>query len=778
MVTPRQLFLVSISALLIGGMPLSAPAQEIQTSKIGVLAFRGAEKAHQRWGAIADYLSRQIPGHRFQVEAYDLEGMDKAVSGGEIDFVLTNPGNYVRLETLFGATRITTLSNLYRGKSYTIYGAVIFTRADRKDIRTLKDLRGHSFMAVSQHAFGGFQMAWYELHLLGIDPFRDLSELRFSGFPQDRIVNAVINREVDVGTVRAETLERMIDENKIRRDDIHIINPRFANEYPFRHSTRLYPEWAFAKLKHADESLAQRVAVALLTQQSDSIASKTSKINGWTIPLDYSRVHETFRQLKIAPYDSPGEISLAGVWREYGHWILLTLFILTLLSITTVYVGRINHRLSLSRSALEKEVEERKLAEEKLARHSDILEETVNQRTLELQAVNLELEQDIQARKEAEEMLRSSELALRQLYEITSATDLSFNRKISALLSLGIEYLHIPNASFMRKEQNEFHIVQNIPAEGSDDVKPETEAVPFCYGLPILAHDRTYGALCFIGHQPLSSKFTLVDQDIMQLMAQWIGGEIERMDAEEKALQHQNEIAHVSRLGTMGEMASGLAHELNQPLTAIANYTRGCVRRLQGQQPDIPSIISAIEHSASEAERAAKIIKRLRDFVSKGNIRKEPVDINDIIHMVMDISAADIARHKVDLRLDLAKGLPSIKADHIQIEQVILNLLRNSIESIQNLPGHRLLELSSGVRGNNIIVSVKDNGPGITTESLDHLFHPFYTTKKQGMGLGLSISRSIIEAHGGQLDYIVENNTAGCRFQFMLPASADDKIAV
>lgn len=755
----------------------SASDEYIQTNRIGVLAFRGAEKAHKRWDAIAEYLSRQIEGHQFQIQTYDLEGMDQAVANQEIDFVLTNPGNYVRLETLFRATRITTLSNIYHGKSYTIYGAVIISRTDRDDIKNLQDLRGHSFMAVSERAFGGFQMAWYELSLKGIDPFRDFSGIKFSGFPQDQIVMAVVNGEVDAGTVRAETLERMIDEKKINRDDIHILNLRYTNEYPFRHSTRLYPEWAFAKLKHADESVAQQVAISLLTQQSDSITSKTSNINGWTIPLDYSRVHDTFRHLKIGPYTRRGEIDLTGVWKKYDRWIILALFILILLTVTIIYISRINRRLSLSRLALEKEIEERKQAEEELARHGDMLEETVSQRTLELQSVNLELEKDIQARKQVEETLRSSELTLRKLYEITSATHLDFDQKIKALLVFGTDFLHIPHALFLKREQEEFIIMQDVHANTSSESEYTTEDEPFCYGSVITVHDVNYGALCFIGTKSLSPPFTLADQDILQLMALWTGGEIERKEAEEKALQHQNELAHVSRLGTMGEMASGLAHELNQPLTAIANYTRGCIRRLQGKHPDMPSIITAINHSANEAERAAKIIKRLRDFVSKGDISKEPVNINDIIQMAVDISAADIKHYDIELKLDMAPQPPLLLADHIQLEQVVLNLLRNSIESIQNIPNSRVIRLSSEVREDKIIVSVSDNGQGVDADSSDSLFHPFFTTKTEGMGMGLSISRSIIEAHGGQLNYISEGSAGFCQFQFMMPTNSGDTIS-
>ena len=315
---------------------------EAKTIRIGVLAFRGAGKAHQRWDHIADYLSSKIENHHFKIDTFDLKGLDKAVKDQRIDFVLTNPGNYVRLESLFGATRITTLSNKHKDKDYTIYGAVILTRADNKKIRQLKDLTGHSFMAVSKNAFGGFQMAWYELHQQGIDPFRDFSRIEFNGFPQDKIVMAVLNGEIDAGTVRAETFARMIDERRISADDFYILNRKQDDNYPFAHSTRLYPEWAFARLNHTDESLAQQVAIALLTFRGSYIDTNNPGNTHWTIPLDYSRVHETFRVLKIGPYANTGKITLTGIWQQYNIWIISGLVILLMIMLLTFLLIRIN----------------------------------------------------------------------------------------------------------------------------------------------------------------------------------------------------------------------------------------------------------------------------------------------------------------------------------------------------------------------------------------------------------------------------------------------------
>lgn len=160
--------------------------------RIGTLAYRGDAESLARWSPTAQYLGQAIPGMEFQIVPLDLDEMDRAVGERSVDFVLSNPGNYVELEARYGATGIVTLEDAVHGTVLTRFGAVIFGRADREDVRTLEDLRGMRFMAVRPDAFGGFQMAWREFHAHGLDPFADLEALEFSGFPQDRIVLAVL----------------------------------------------------------------------------------------------------------------------------------------------------------------------------------------------------------------------------------------------------------------------------------------------------------------------------------------------------------------------------------------------------------------------------------------------------------------------------------------------------------------------------------------------------------------------------------------------------------
>jgi len=320
------------------------------------------------WGPTIEYLNEAIRDTEFRLAPLDLDEMSSAVRQGKVDFVLTNPGNYVELERWFGITRIATLKNLRHGKPSTAFGAVIFTNADRADIRELSDLRNKSFGAVSEAAFGGFQMAWREFKSAGLDPYRHFSELRFYDFPQDNIVLAVRNGNIDAGTVRTDVLERMASDGRIRLEDFRILNAQQSEDFPFAHSTRLYPEWAFAKARRTPDRLGKAVAVALMKMPENSPAALAGNYSGWTVPLNYQPVHELFRDLEIGPYRKPERLSALQIARQYWHWLALIVATILLMVLHNVSVNRQvklrTRELWQTNLALEKEVTERKRAEE------------------------------------------------------------------------------------------------------------------------------------------------------------------------------------------------------------------------------------------------------------------------------------------------------------------------------------------------------------------------------------------------------------------------------
>jgi two-component system sensor histidine kinase TtrS len=340
--------------------PQVVTAAEHQVT-VGVLAHRGVDTAIEMWLPTVDYLSEKIVEHEFSLLPCDLQELHAALDRGELDFILTNPGNYVELEADYNITRIATLKNIRHGKPSKTFGAVIFTHTDHNDIRSIFDLRNKTFAAVDEGAFGGFQMAWRELRDMGIDPFNDFSELRFTGFPQDNIVFDVRDGRVDAGTVRTDILEGLAVQGLIELTNFRILNQQVDGEFPFLRSTRLYPEWAFAKGQFTPDALASKVTIALLQMPADHAAARTGDYAGWTVPLNYQPVHDLFMRLEIGPYARAGQFSLLDVIREYWYWFaLISLFILFSVSLNVIVKRQVTKRTA----ELIREVAERKSAEE------------------------------------------------------------------------------------------------------------------------------------------------------------------------------------------------------------------------------------------------------------------------------------------------------------------------------------------------------------------------------------------------------------------------------
>ena len=244
----------------------------------------------------------------------------------------------------------------------------------------------------------------------------------------------------------------------------------------------------------------------------------------------------------------------------------------------------------------------------------------------------------------------------------------------------------------------------------------------------------------------------------------------ERKRAEEHARQLQADLAHMSRLSSMGEMATGLAHELNQPLTAITNYAQGCVRRLKSNAIGPEELANILGRIATQAQRSSSIIRGLGNLVRKSSAMRFEVDINHCIMEVADLANAEAAHHHAKARFELEPNLPLVMADQTQLQQVILNLVQNGCEAIEDAPkAKRAVTVRTKRRGDRELeILVSDNGRGISEPLGERLFEAFFTTKAQGIGMGLAISRSIVESHGGRL-WATPNRGKGTTFHFTLP---------
>lgn len=688
------LLLTSCAPLLLASEPVT----------IGVLSHRGDVTTLAHWSKTADYLTEELPDYRFTIVPLDFAEVDPAVGSGSVDFILVNPAIYVNLEVRHRVSRIATMKNRWKGEAYNLFGGVIFARAERYDLNRLEDLRGATLMAVDETSLGGFMMAMRELKGAGLKPFRDLGDIRFGG-THDNVVMAVREGLVDAGTVRTDILERMQDEGLIKMSEFRIIGehkhmePGEHANFPLVHSTSLYPEWPFSKVRHTSNLLASRVSIALAEMPEEHPAAVAGNYAGWTIPLDYQPVHDLLRELMLPPYQSTNRFTLLDVMSRYWAWLLGGLLLLLFMVGMTSWVWRLNRALNAAKQQLEHQ-------------HALILDSVADG------IYGVDTEGNCTFVNQAMEALTG-----------WSAEDLIGKNQHELL-----HHTHVDGSYFPGVECPVYHTFRDNQARYVDDDifwHKEGRSIPVEYSsTPIRnAKGEATGAV-------------VVFRNIA-----------ERKRAAEESRQHQNEMAHVARLSTMGEMASGIAHELNQPLSAISNYTRGCIRMLQNAETLEQSgqLVAAMEQVATQAERAGEIIRQLRRFVRKEAPEREWVELDLLLRSLLKFIQPELRKSGVRVDLQIESGLPSLWAHGIQLEQVLLNLTRNAIEAMHDNKGERLLTIRGYREGGTVTIEVADNGHGINAELQERLFTPFVTTKKQGMGLGLSISQGIIEAHGGQM---------------------------
>jgi two-component system sensor kinase FixL len=250
-----------------------------------------------------------------------------------------------------------------------------------------------------------------------------------------------------------------------------------------------------------------------------------------------------------------------------------------------------------------------------------------------------------------------------------------------------------------------------------------------------------------------------------------------RRRSEEETHRLQDRLTHVSRLATVGEMSAGIAHELNQPLTAVANYAQACDRLLGIPDPDIDEIRGALRQITAQAVRAGDIIRRLRTLARNDVMKREPADISELVGELTDLIQLDAKSHEVECRLELAARLPPVAVDRARIQQVILSLVRNAFEALAEVPtGVRVVTVRTGLSAENEAeIEVCDTGPGVSSAIAPRLFDPFCTSKPHGTGLGLAISRTIVKSHRGTLEYR-PNVGGGACFSLRLPLGSGDEL--
>jgi len=292
-----------------------------------------------------------------------------------------------------------------------------------------------------------------------------------------------------------------------------------------------------------------------------------------------------------------------------------------------------------------------------------------------------------------------------------------------------------------------------------------------CWSTPILSSEGSVlGTFAIYYREPRSP--TPHEHNVIEQITHLASIAVEREQAEQALRQAQADLAHVSRVTTMGELTASLAHEVKQPIAAAITDARTCVRWLARDTPKLEEARAAALRIVEDGTRASDIISRISLLFTKGTPQRESVDVNGVIREMIVLLRSEATRYGISVRAELAADLPQVTGDRVQLQQVLMNLIMNSIDAMRGVDGTRELAITSRAEPEQLLVSVSDTGVGLPPQQADQIFKAFFTTKLQGIGMGLSISRSIVESHGGRL-WAADNSPRGARLSFILPTKVE-----
>jgi PAS domain S-box-containing protein len=410
-----------------------------------------------------------------------------------------------------------------------------------------------------------------------------------------------------------------------------------------------------------------------------------------------------------------------------------------------------------------------------VTRARDELEARVAQRTEELTRANEDLKLEIVERNRAEAELRESEAYLAEAQRLSHTGSWASTPALGEIRFFSEECYRMcgfdPHGELPRYET----FVQRIHPDDQAKFKETIEnagrtRVEFESDYRIIHPDGAIRNIHAIGHPVVNSTGDLVE---------FVGTVIdvtERKLAEEqsdKLREARADLVRINRVTAMGELTASLAHEANQPIAAAVTDANTCLRWLTRDEPDLGEARDAASRMVKDAARAAEIIARIRSFFTKGSSQRELVDINELIRGMIDLLRSEASRYSIAMRAELSDGLPEIMGDRVQLQQVLMNLMMNSIEAMKDVNGRRELFIKSEMaEDEQLMISVSDTGVGLPPQQAEQIFNAFFTTKPEGTGMGLRISRTIVESHGGRL-WPSGNFPRGACFHFTLPSKAE-----
>lgn len=710
----RRLLVITLLVFIgwLGLSVLNAAPGAGRLVRIGLLEANGSPSA-QDLTATADYLNRRLPRYTFTFISMSRQEIREAIDTGHLEFVLLDAGSFVDLSYQYDVRPVATRRAVQHERPYARFGAVIVARSDRIDIARLSDLKGKSFMA-PQTAFGSFQLASREFQDYAVRPLQDFSRLVIDSTQAEHVLDALQGGRVDGGAVPTGLLETLDAQGRIDQRDFRVLNAFPPTpDFPLLRSTPLYPDWPLVATGLASAGLVQAVANALYAMGPDDPAARAGGYAGWAPPLSYEPVFELYRELHMGPYRQPPLQVLA---RDNLLVLLLGALMLVALLGVTVYALRVNRRLA-----------------EAVRRHTRM-----------------------------QEQMQIFASAVGQTADAVMITDPHgvieyVNPAFTRITGYTPDEVRGRPPAFLKSGQHDGAFYKRLwdTILGGNVFRDE------------LINRRKDGALFW------EQKSIMPLRDGAGRIAHFVatGRDItEQRRTEEEVQLRREQLAHTARVNIIGEMASSLAHEISQPLTAIINYAQGSTRRLRMGEMDNARLLGVLEQIVAQAQRVADAVLALRRFVARRKPQRVQTDINALVTEVVALATGETRKRGIGITLDLGKDLPPASVDDVQIEQVILNLLRNGTEALASADAAaRELKVSTGLAEDGAIeISISDTGPGLPPRLAAKLFEPFFTTKPDGVGLGLAVSRTIIETHGGHI-WVTPNPERGVTFRFTVP---------
>jgi PAS domain S-box-containing protein len=704
------------------------PSFAAEPVKIGVLAFRPKPQTLAQWQPLASALKQALPDRDFVIEALTYPEMNLAVTNRQLDFVMTNPGHFILLKTNNKLSApLATLAVDVDGKSSSMFGGVIFCRANQTAINTLSDIKGKTIAAPDTESLGGYQMQAYELKHAGVRLPLDTRVIT-TGMPHDNVIKSVLDGQADVGFVRNGVLEGAAREGKLDMKRLRILNRRTAGDFPQSVSTRLYPEWPFAALANTDENLARHVAAALFLLEENTTAVRAMHIRGFSVPADYTPVEEMLRELRFPPFADAPTFTLQDVWERYRTQTTGTLLAVIITSV-------LGFRLFLTKRKLEAETKVVHLQAQKL------LESEVR-----LQAI-FDNEPECIKIIDANGILRQMNPAGLAMIGADSLEQVAGHPVLDLILP---EYRAAYSALHERVLAGETMQMEfEINGFKSGRRRLETHAAPM----------RDQGATVHLAVTRDITERKRIEQDLLE---------------SNRLLKEARDQAH-SANRAKSEFLANMSHEIRTPMNGVLGMTQLLEMTVLTEEQ--------LEYVAALKLSGKNLLSLINDILDLSKIESGKIDL-DIGHFnllacideVLLTQKTVIHDKNLSLVINASPDMPlHLSGDQLRVKQILLNLLGNAVKFTAQgnitISVHVIEHL-----GDSVIIQVKisDTGIGIAAEALENIFQPFIqedgsTTRRfGGTGLGLAISRQLAALMKGSITVESRQNFGSC-FTVTLP---------